>query len=140
MNKDGSRLCPRFDRKKTAKTRKSLRAYDLIEGPVARKRRNEVSDETVYDPKPSSYQMCLNSDDFADTFRKTLHSIIFLKICQANYTLYKKNRRYYVKKLSLYSVVTISAEGLVMQQSSACCAARAREYQCHERESAIESK
>ena len=67
--------------KKTAKTRKSLRAYDLIEGPVARKRRNEVSDETVYDPKPSSYQMCLNSDDFADTFRKTLHSIIFLKIC-----------------------------------------------------------
>ena len=66
---------------KTAKTRKSLRAYDLIEGPVARKRRNEVSDETVYDPKPSSYQMCLNSDDFADTFRKTLHSIIFLKIC-----------------------------------------------------------
>ena len=67
--------------KKTAKTRKSLRAYDLIEGPVARKRRNEVSDETVYDPKPSSYQMCLNSDDFADTFRKTLHSIIFFKIC-----------------------------------------------------------
>ena len=66
---------------KTAKTRKSLRAYDLIEGPVARKRRNEVSDETVYDPKPSSYQMCLNSDDFADTFRKTLHSIIFFKIC-----------------------------------------------------------
>ena len=67
--------------KKTGKTRKSLRAYDLIEGPVGRKRRNEVSDETVYDPKPSSYQMCLNSDDFADTFRKTLHSIIFLKIC-----------------------------------------------------------
>ena len=67
--------------KKTAKTRKSLRAYDLIEGPVGRKRRNEVSDETVYDRKPSSYQMCLNSDDFADTFRKTLHSIIFLKIC-----------------------------------------------------------
>ena len=67
--------------KKTAKTRKSLRAYDLIEGPVARKRRNELSDDKVYDPKPSSYQMCLNSDDFADTFRKTLHSIIFLKIC-----------------------------------------------------------
>ena len=40
-----------------------------------------MSDQTVYDPKPSSYQMCLNSDDFADTFRKTLHSIIFLKIC-----------------------------------------------------------
>ena len=67
--------------KKTAKTRKSLSAYDFIEGPVGRKRRNEVSDETVYDPKPSSYQMCLNSDDFADTFGKTLHSIIFLKIC-----------------------------------------------------------
>ena len=67
--------------KKTAKTRKSSRAYDLIEGPVAQKRRNEVSDEAVYDPKPSSYQMCLNSDDFADTFRKNLHSIIFLKIC-----------------------------------------------------------
>ena len=67
--------------KKTAKTRKSLSAYDFIEGPVGRKRRNEVSDETVYDRKPSSYQMCLNSDDFADTFRKTLHSIIFFKIC-----------------------------------------------------------
>ena len=67
--------------KKTAKTRKSLRAYDLIEGPLGRKRRNEASDEAVYDPKPSSYQMCLNSDDFADTFRKTFHSIIFLKIC-----------------------------------------------------------
>ena len=39
----------------------------------------------------------------------------FLKSAEANYTLYKKNRRYYVKKLSLYSVVTISAEGLVMQ-------------------------
>ena len=59
--------------KKTAKTHKSLSVYDLIEGPVGRKRRNKMSDETVYDPKPSSYQMCLNSDDFADTFRKTLH-------------------------------------------------------------------
>ena len=41
--------------KKTAKIRKSLSAYDLIEGSVGQKRRNEVSDETVYDPKPSSY-------------------------------------------------------------------------------------
>ena len=50
---------------------------DLIEGSVGRKRRNEVSDGTVFDPKPFSYQMCLNSDDFADTFQTTLHSVIF---------------------------------------------------------------
>ena len=67
--------------KKTAKTRKSLSAYDLIEGPVGRKRRNEISDETVFDPKPSSYQIYLISDDFVETFRKTLHSNMFLKIC-----------------------------------------------------------
>ena len=76
--------------KKTAKTRKSLSAYDLIEGPMGRKRRNEMSDETVYDPKPSSYQMCLNSDDFADTFRKTLPSIIFLKICRGRLNALRK--------------------------------------------------
>lgn len=67
--------------KKTAKTRKSLSAYDLIEGPVGRMRRNEMSDGIVFEPKPFSYQMCLNSDDFADTFRNTLHSIIFMEIC-----------------------------------------------------------
>ena len=67
--------------RKTAKTRKSLCAYDLIEGPVGTMRRNDSTDEIMFEPKPLSYQMCLISDDFADTFRKTLHSIIFLDIC-----------------------------------------------------------
>ena len=64
--------------KQTARTRKSLRAYDLIEGPVGTMRRNEsTDDEIVFDPKLSSYQMCLISNDSADTFRETLHCILF---------------------------------------------------------------
>ena len=63
--------------KRTAKTRKSLSGYDLIEGPVATITRNE-SGELMIEPKPSSYQMCLISDDFADKFRETLHSVVFL--------------------------------------------------------------
>ena len=66
--------------KKTAKTRKSLCAYDLIEGPVGTMRTKDSTNEIMFEPKPSSYQMCLISDDFAETFRKTLHSIIFLDI------------------------------------------------------------
>ena len=66
--------------KKTAKTRKSLCAYDLIEGPVGTMRTKDSTSEIMFEPKPSSYQMCLISDDFAETFRKTLHSIIFLDI------------------------------------------------------------
>ena len=63
--------------KRTAKTRKSLAEYDLIEGPAATVARNE-SGELVIEPKPSSRQMCLISDDFADKFRETLHSVMFL--------------------------------------------------------------
>ena len=63
--------------KRTAKTRKSLREHDLIEGPAATVTRNE-SGELVIEQKPSSYQMCLNSDDFADRFREALHSIVLL--------------------------------------------------------------
>ena len=63
--------------KNTAKTRKSLGEYDLIEGPASTVRGSE-SGELVVEPKPSSYQMCLISDDFADEFRQTLHSIMFL--------------------------------------------------------------
>lgn len=62
--------------KKTAKTRKSLN--DLIEGSVGRKRRNEMSDETVYDPKPFSYQMCLI---LRRHFSKDSPFDLFLKIC-----------------------------------------------------------
>ena len=63
--------------KRTAKTRKSLSEYDLIEGPAATITRNE-SGELMVEQKPSSYQMCLISDDFADNFRETLHSIVLL--------------------------------------------------------------
>ena len=66
--------------RRTAKTRKSVNAYDLIEGPQAAMSYDEASRELLWKPKPSSYQMCLISDDFAETFEKTLHSILFLKI------------------------------------------------------------
>ena len=67
--------------KRTAKTRKSLRSHDFIEGPMATVTRNERSDELVLEQKPSSYQMCLISDDFAEDFQHTLHSALFLDIC-----------------------------------------------------------
>ena len=66
--------------KRTAKTRKSLSEYDLIEGPAATITRNE-SGELMIEQKPSSYQMCLISDDFTDNFRETLHSVMFLDMC-----------------------------------------------------------
>lgn len=66
--------------KGTAKTRKSLKSYDLIEGPVSTVRTSETSDELVLEIKASSHQMCLISDDFAEEFQKKLHSIVFLDI------------------------------------------------------------
>ena len=66
--------------KRTAKTRKSLKSHDLIEGPMATVTRNETSGELVLEQTPSSYQMCLISDDFAEDFQHTLHSALFLDI------------------------------------------------------------
>ena len=66
---------------KTARTRKSLAAYDLIEGPVSTMKTNESTGGLVFSPKPLSYQMCLISDSCADIFRRTLHSILFFDIC-----------------------------------------------------------
>jgi len=66
--------------RRTAETWKSVGAYDLIEGPQATMRYDEASRQLLWKPKPSSYQMCLISDDFAETFEKTLHSIIFLEV------------------------------------------------------------
>lgn len=64
----------------TATTQESLKSYDLIEGPTARVTTDETSRELVFEPKPSSYQMCLISDDFAESFEKNLHSIFFFDI------------------------------------------------------------
>ena len=63
----------------TANTRKSVSAYDLIEGPQASMNYDEASCELVWKRKSSSYQMCLISDDLAETFKKSLHSIFFLE-------------------------------------------------------------
>lgn len=52
-------------------------SYDLIEGPIATVTKSEASDELECKPKPSSYQLCLISDKFAEDFEKTLHSTIF---------------------------------------------------------------
>ena len=70
--------------KETAKTKRALSVFDVIEGPVANVSREESGSsnggELVFEPKPSSYQMCLISEDFAETFENTLHSIFFYEI------------------------------------------------------------
>lgn len=66
----------------TAREEESLCAYDFIEGPVAMVTRSETSDELVLEPKPSSYQMCLISDDLADKFEQSLHSVLFYSISE----------------------------------------------------------
>ena len=64
--------------RRTAKTRKTLRSYDLIEGPMATVRTSgSANEELIVEQKPSSYQMCLISSEFAEKFQQTLHCIIF---------------------------------------------------------------
>ena len=65
---------------RTAITRESIQQYDMIEGPVALMMRHGNLAELVIEPKPSSYQMCLTSDRFAEDFEKTLHSVVFFDI------------------------------------------------------------
>ena len=67
--------------RRTARTRQSLRAYDLIEGPMATVRRSQTTDELTLEPISGSYQLCLNSEDFADEFQRNLHSILFFDTC-----------------------------------------------------------
>ena len=70
--------------KETAKTKRTLSVFDVIEGPVAKVSREDSGSsnggELVFEPKPYSYQMCLISEDFAETFENTLHSIFFYDI------------------------------------------------------------
>ena len=66
--------------KRSAKTQQILTEYDLIEGPLAtavRSRGSSNDGELVFEPKPSSYQMCLISDDFAESFEQYVHSVLF---------------------------------------------------------------
>ena len=67
---------------RTAKTRKSLiTSYDFIEGPIATlTTAKETSGELAFEPRTSSYQMCLISDEFAEVFQQTLYSVVFLDI------------------------------------------------------------
>ena len=53
------------------------KTYDLIEGPVATaSSSSETSDQLMWQPKHSSYQLCLISDEFAKKFYQTLHFIL----------------------------------------------------------------
>ena len=63
--------------KQSSKKKQILSEYDLIEGPLATFRRETSNGELVFEPKPSSYQMCLISEDFAESFEENLHSILF---------------------------------------------------------------
>ena len=65
--------------RRTAKTRQSVSAYDMIEGPQATMKYDSASRELLWKRKSSSYQMCLISEDLAETFKKSLHSIFFLE-------------------------------------------------------------
>ena len=67
--------------RRTARMRKSLNSFDLIEGPVATLTASESSDEVLFEPKASSHQICLVSEDYAEKFHQTLHSIIFYDFC-----------------------------------------------------------
>ena len=66
--------------RRTAATRESVSAYDLIEGPQATVRYDEATCELLWEQKPSSNQVCLISEDFAEEFQKTLHSVLFLDL------------------------------------------------------------
>ena len=53
------------------------KAYDLIEGPVATASSSrEASDQLMWQPNHSSYQLCLISDEIAKKFYQTLHFIL----------------------------------------------------------------
>ena len=67
--------------RRTARMRKSLNSFDLIEGPAATLTASESSDEVLFEPKASSHQICLVSEDYAEKFHQTLHSIIFYYFC-----------------------------------------------------------
>ncbi|XP_074609402.1 uncharacterized protein LOC141863652 [Acropora palmata] len=64
--------------RRRVKTSQSVSAYDLIEGPQATMRYDKATYELLWEQKPSSYQMCLISDDFAEKFKKSLHSVLFV--------------------------------------------------------------
>ena len=66
--------------RRTAATKEIESTYDLIEGPQATMIYDEESRELYWKQKPSSYQICLISDDFAEIFEKSLHSILFLEV------------------------------------------------------------
>ena len=64
--------------RRTAKTRKALSSYDLIEGPMATVvRGSETLQDLVLEAKLLSYQMCFISREIAETFQKSLHSVLF---------------------------------------------------------------
>ena len=58
--------------KPTKKLRKSLRAYDYIEGPRA-----SSCDPVSPEPKDGTYQMCVISDELAEALKSCLHSAFF---------------------------------------------------------------
>ena len=62
--------------------RSRLSAFDLIEGKSAIATRSETTNGNVlmFEQNPSSYQMCLISEKFAEMFQKRLHSILFYDI------------------------------------------------------------
>ena len=43
------------------------------------RRSESADDELVVEQKPSSYQMCLISSEFAEKFQQTLHCVLFLE-------------------------------------------------------------
>ena len=63
--------------KLTADIQNLSREFDSIEGPASIITGRTDKGELTIQPKPSSHQICLFSDDLADKFHKSLHSILF---------------------------------------------------------------
>ena len=71
----------RSDKGPAYKAKEIRKAYDLIEGPVAiASSSSETSDQLIWQPNHSTYQLCLISDEFAKKFYQTLHFILFFEL------------------------------------------------------------
>lgn len=63
--------------KLTAEIQKVFTEFDFMEGPKAIIKGRNEADEFLFEPKPSSHQICLFAEDLANVFHENLHSILF---------------------------------------------------------------
>ena len=64
----------------TAESQKLFTELDLLEGPKAILTGRNENDQLILEPMPSSYQICLFSEEIAEEFYRSLHSILFFDL------------------------------------------------------------